>query len=366
VAVYLDTNVMHDWTTFTELNRLVISIVAGQLGQPLVLPQIVVDEAEGHMSRLLEDAVRQFEAAEETVSELFATEYVHIEPFPDTAARLARWRSQLEEVFEVVPMDPADAVEGLRREIVGEPPAKPRQPGKPGAGARDVALWLALVRDHAERGEEGHFITKNHKDFLAGTELKAALTRELDGAPSLNVYRSVEEFIAQLGTPDTSEQMGVDELSERAGEAVRAALADSRAVADAVFDERGDLRVRNRVLSATPTRVFRTRRYVAGNTTVTLASADWDLLVECVYQRVGDDPGSWYGGYEVHVRGPIHVYLPGVSDRDRQPQFIAAHLTAAGQVYVMSDDRGVLLSGELTGGNRNRDSDSANDATEAD
>ncbi len=79
VAVYLDTNVLYGWTTFTALNRLAISIVAGQLNQPLVLPQIVADE-EAQLGRELQSAVDSYAAAERALQALFPIEYTHVEP----------------------------------------------------------------------------------------------------------------------------------------------------------------------------------------------------------------------------------------------------------------------------------------------
>lgn len=350
VAVYLDTNVLYGWTTFTALNRLAISIVAGQLNQPLVLPQIVADEAEAQLGREPQSAVDSYAAAERALQALFPIEYTHVEPYPDVHGRLAAWRRLRDEVFEIASMQPADAVEGLRREIRGVPPAKPRRGRKPGAGARDVALWLTLVRDHRQRGQESHFVTSNHTDFLNGNQLKHRLQRDLEGAPPLHVYRSAEEFVAQLGHADDDRPIDLDTLKARAYDAVRDGLRDSFVVAYAVFSETEHLRIRSKVLDGAPTRLLKTRHYKRGDDAVTLVTAEWDLLVRCAYQQIDTgEPDAWYAAPEVHVSGPVQVYLPERASTDEPAQFIAARLTAAGTVYVMSSG-GLLLSGELVGG----------------
>ena len=347
MGVYLDTNVIYGWTTFTELSRLAISIVAGQLNQPLVLPELVADEAEAQHARELQSAVDRYESAERALQDLFPIEYTHVEPYPDLQGRLGAWRTLRDEVFEVAPMQPSDAVEALRREIHGVPPAKPRRPGKPGAGARDAALWLTLVRDHLERGQESHFVTTNHIDFLDGGQLKHRLQQDLEGAPSLRVYRNAEEFVAQLGAADDDRPVDLDALKTRAYDAVRDGLRNSFLVADAVFSETSNLRIRSEVLDGTPTRVVRTRHYERREEAVTLATAEWDLLVRCSYQQVDrDEPDAWYAAPEVRVIGPVQVYLPGGASVNEPGQFIAARLTAAGSVHVMSNG-GLLLDGAL-------------------
>jgi hypothetical protein len=351
VAVYLDTNVLYGWTTFTELSRLAISIVAGQLNQQLVLPELVADEAEAQLGRELQSAVDSYEAAEHALQDLFPVEYTHVEPYPDVQGRLAVWRTLRDEVFRVAPMQPNDAVEGLRREIHGVPPAKPRRGRKPGAGARDVALWLTLVRDHRQRGQESHFVTTN-TDFLDGDQLKHLLQQDLEGAPPLHVYRSAEEFVAQLGDADDDRPVDLDALKARAYDAVRDGLRNSFVVADAVFSETADLRIRSQVLDGTPTRVVKTRHYERGEEAVALVTAEWDLVVRCAYQQVDrGEPDAWYAAPDVVVSGPVQVYVPERASMNEPAQYIAARLTAAGSVYVMSTG-GLLLSGALAGGDR--------------
>lgn len=68
------------------------------------------------------------------------------------------------------------------------------------------------MRDHRQRGTENHFVTTNHIDFLDGKQLKRALQRDLEGAPPLQVYRSAEEFVAQLGDADDDRPVDLDAL----------------------------------------------------------------------------------------------------------------------------------------------------------
>lgn len=340
MAVYLDTNQLHGWSTFTELNRLAISIVAAQLGQPLVLPQIVAEEAEAQFERWLQATLHRYEQAEADLTKLFES----VEPGPDSSRRLDQWRAQRDEVFEIASLRAEDAVEGLRREMRGAPPAKPRQPDKPGAGARDVALWLSLVRDHRARGEESHFITANHKDFLRGGDLKPALGADLDKAPPLRIYPSTDAFVAQLGEATDDHPVELSRLQDQAASAVREGLTDSNAVAEAVFSDSGELRILSEIVGCEPRQIGRTRRDGVG---VTLVTAQWDIEARCSYQqRTGGD--TWYGAPQVHLRGPVQVYLRD-GDREAPGQFIAARLQSTTTVHVM-DDGHLLIGGPIADG----------------
>lgn len=160
VGIYLDANVLWPWRSLTEPDRLALSIVAHQLEQGIFIPWVVVREAEEDYRRTLQASLDALDKSEREVEALFGTEVrTHVEPRPDVDGVLATWRRRLEEFATVLPLHPEDAIAAFEREIVGTPPAKGREPHKPGRGGRDVAIWLTVARHHSKGTEEGHLVS---------------------------------------------------------------------------------------------------------------------------------------------------------------------------------------------------------------
>jgi PIN domain len=343
VAIYLDTNVLYGWRTFAELRRLALSIVAAQIGQAIVLPSLVVEEAEAQYRRELESAVESFESAERAITRLFGTEYVHVEPVPWPEDQIATWRRRLREWCEVMDIHPGDAAAALSREVVGAPPAKPRVPKKPGIGARDAAIWLTIVRHHLSRDEDGHFVTANHTDFLRGDDLKPELLADLgDAARPIYVYADVDGLLARLGEPSDDKPVDVQDLKALALPAIRESLEDSLVVPLAVFSEVEGRRYRTEVLDGEPLETLRTRHYARGRESVTLVNAKWELTVRCMYQDADTESrDEWYVVRDLDVEGQIQVFLPEANGEHQTGQFIAAQLQSKTTVSIT--DRGLLF-----------------------
>jgi hypothetical protein len=143
MAVYLDTNAMYNWRTFAEQSRLALAVVARELEQEIVVPSLVAEELEGHMRRKLASTAHAFDQAADAVRGLFDLDYVETEPMIDVSSTLHSWRQRLDETFGSCEVTADDALNGLRREIAGTPPAQRDNPNRPGRGARDAAIWLA-------------------------------------------------------------------------------------------------------------------------------------------------------------------------------------------------------------------------------
>jgi PIN domain len=166
LAIYLDTNVICRWRSFGELERIALSIAADQLGQPIIVPELVAVEATAIYERELIAVKARFDEAAAKLVETFDLLYAETDPQPDPAERARQWCRRLEQMCEVIAIHPPDAVYALEREIHGIPPARERSEGAKGSGARDAAIWLAIARDHGTRNEVGHLLTKDAKDFL--------------------------------------------------------------------------------------------------------------------------------------------------------------------------------------------------------
>ena len=180
MAIYLDTNVMYGWRTFAELDRLSLMIFASELGAEIMAPSLVATELEGHMRRQLERSAAQFADAAARVERLFDLDYVDTEPALNGDRQLARWRMPLNDGFGSCDVTGDNALAGLGREVVGNPPARRRDPNKPGVGGRDAAIWLAIVRDDAKRREPGHFITRD-EGFWDGERMHPRLAEDFIG-----------------------------------------------------------------------------------------------------------------------------------------------------------------------------------------
>src|SRR6266511_4996308 len=169
MAIYLDSNAMHRWHTFAELNRVAISTVARQKMQRGIVPWLVFEELRGQYERHLSETRDRLRTAVANAASAFdeqgAFDY---DPEPDVDGQLASWERRFRQFAEILEPYHEDVVEAFRREVYGIAPAR-RERDKPGIGGRDAAIWLSIVRDHNTRDEEGHFVTSD-KGFGTSTE----------------------------------------------------------------------------------------------------------------------------------------------------------------------------------------------------
>ena len=155
MAIYLDANILWSWRTFDELDRVAVSIVAAQTQQRVLVPTIAAEEAEANLTRSLESIEAEWDAAVARLTDGFTIQYVYVEPVPSVERQVAAWRTRLQEFASPLPVDDGLALEALKREAWGTPPARrligDRGNDKGCRGARDAAIWLAIVRDHTAR-----------------------------------------------------------------------------------------------------------------------------------------------------------------------------------------------------------------------
>lgn len=329
------------WRTFGELERLALSIVADQLGQPIVVPELVVIEATAHYRRELTAVLDSFEAATEDLTKAFNLEYTHTEPQPDPDERELAWRHRLLEMCEMTPIHPPDAVEALQREVHGLPPARERVKKKPGMGARDAAIWLSILRDHRERGEVGYFITKDTSDFLDGESLKPRLLADLGvGTQLLNVHAGIDALLKSMGTSSSQASIDPAALTERGFTAIRDGLANSPVVPRAVFETLERHRFRTTVRSGEALKVHKAQRFARQGDGVTMVDAQWSLLADCHYQELAsEDPEAWGAVTDLNLQGRLQVYLPEADSTGPEAQLIAAQLNSDKEVSFLADGK---------------------------
>src|SRR5687767_3258030 len=140
MAIYLDSNVLYAWRTFTELDRVAVSIVSQQIRQTILVPWIVYEEASANYHRGLVDAAKRLESAVDDVNQKFddLSEEVQFDPFPDAEFQLQKWQRRLETFATVMSHEHTEATEALRREAWRVAPARPSgaNPKAHGVGGR--------------------------------------------------------------------------------------------------------------------------------------------------------------------------------------------------------------------------------------
>jgi PIN domain len=345
MAIYLDSNVLYPWRKFTELDRVAVSIVASQTKQVILVPWLVAEEACAHYRRSLETAVARLDSAISDVNHTFdELEDVWFDPIPNVDRQLESWRERLDRMAETIPPVAEDAVEALRREVWGIAPA--RRTDKSGVGARDAAIWLAIARDHAGRGEEGHFISED-RDFIKGDGLRRPKENDLATDHPLHLHSGVAEFLSVLGVA-VGAKVDVADL-RAAAQTVRMILADAVEILRAVFDPLvAEHRYRTDVKQAQPVRVLAARRYERGDEALLVVDSEWELVADILHQPRDRDDNRWYVHEDVEVGGTLQMYLPAGAHPEVMPQIISARLSSDYSVYIKPDQVLTIQSGART------------------
>jgi hypothetical protein len=333
MAIYLDANVLYSWKTFTELERVALTIVAQQIRQKVLIPDVAAWEAEAHFRRALERALRDLARAQKATGDAFRGQEIVHPPPPDVEARVVQWRDELGQFAETIPLDHDDAAEAYRREAFGQQPAKRRRNERGddigGTGGRDAAIWLTIVRDHAARGEEGHLITSNVKDFGGTDELKPALRDDISAnAPTLHNYGSTDDFLALLGRPKRDAPVDLADVQRRLPRVLRVVLPSTSHVPRAIFGEDFDWHAFHYVTdlkAARVTRVVASRRYEQETEAITVVNAVCELVVKCLRFSRDEEIGTVVGYDDARISGAIQFYLP--DDEELLVQVISARLT---------------------------------------
>jgi hypothetical protein len=330
MAIYLDSNVLYPWRTFTELDRVAVSIVAAQTTQFVLVPWLVAEEARGHYRRSLEKAVARMNSAISDVNRMFdELDDVGFDPIPDIDHQVESWQERLDVMAKTIPPVAEDAVEALRREVWGVAPA--RRTEKKGVGARDAAIWLSIVRDHAERGEAGHFITED-ADFI----LRPSMGDDVAAEHPLQLHTSVADFLSVLGDAVDTEVAVADLLG--AAQSVRVVFADALEIPRAVFAQLNEEhRYRTEVKEAQPIQVLAARRYERDDEALLVVDSEWDIVADILHQPRDADDDRWYLHEDIEVTGTLQMYLPAGAQSGSMPQIISARLKSDYSIYIYPD-----------------------------
>jgi hypothetical protein len=322
--------VLWPWLSFTEPERLAVSIVAHQLKQNVLVPAIAVFEAEEELRRRIEQEIAKLDSAQQGLERVLGEDVDIIpEPSPDADTHIEKWRMRLEEFATVLPLSSEDADLALRREIEGRRPARPREKGKHGAGGRDTAVWLTIIRDHLAREEPGHLVSGDQKAFAgAQGQLHPALSMEVreGGGCTIDYYNEVAQLVKTLGQTAPSRSIDAATLPQLAGRTIATALRDSMEVPRAIWsDLHPTLRYRTEVTSAEALAVLSQRRYLQGDDGVLALNTHWEVAVDALWQsRDTDSPQTWSVIDKIELSGEVQLLI-----EEREGELGAAEMIGA-------------------------------------
>jgi hypothetical protein len=340
VGIYLDANVLWPWRTLTEPDRLALSIVAHQLELGIFIPWVVVREAEEGYRRTLQASLDTLDKSEREVEALFGAKVTttQVEPWPDVDGVLSTWRRRLEEFATVLPLHPDDAVAAFEREIVGTPPAKRREPHKPGRGGRDVAIWLTVARHHSHGNEEGHLLSADGDLSDSRNQLREGMAGDIHAGYGLHVYKSINAFLARLGESTAGRFATLEDLAALDSRSIGEWLNDSIEIPKAVWISlQSNLEYSSIVTDSRPIEILSQDRYAREDDAVIVVNARWELDVECCYRERGIKEHIWTAIQGVESIAEIQMFI---EERDAvlgRPQVIGAQVSSKEWLSFQTD-----------------------------
>ncbi len=343
MAIYLDANLLWSWLRFTEPERLAVSIVANQLGQEVLVPSVAVAEAEEDLRRRIQEELSKLDSAKAGLERIMHENLeIFPEPMPVIDEQLEVWRERLEEFATILPLTDEDAQLALRREIEGRRPARPREKGKHGAGGRDAAVWLTLLRDHRERGEPGHLLSGDKKAFSDGKDtLHPDLVREveLEGGEEITYYNDAAKLIEQVGEQGPHRDLDLPSLQSLAFNSIQSGLRHSPLPPRALWIEQDpELRYSTEISKAELLEVVSQHRYVRDDRAVLAVNSRWRLEVDSFWQRRDTEmPGTWSGVGGNMIDAELQLLIEEDLGELRATELIGAELTSSASLSMMSD-----------------------------
>ena len=334
--ILLDTNQLLGKSPDAPVLRM-LKKVAEEAGHDLVLPEMVAEEYLAHYRHDVEDAAEKARGGIDELRRL-------VPRWPgdtgslrsvEEGAEQSR-RAQLADLFRIHPVPGGAWRESVIREAWRRPPAKTSwEPGKPGGGARDVAVWLTVLDACADSQKEAYFVTGNSSDFGKGGALRPELAQEArerlgQDADLLHYCPDIAVLMRQLGIA-SAQPPGEDEIAA-AGQvtaAVEAALADD----DVPFE----------LMSAIPHVAL---KVVGGFRGVQDLRFDRLQAKAEAYQLAGDTwacaRGRWHGRTTLWVCWKPELGLP-VAGRD-----VVLSFTVSATIVMQLDGSGAIAAAEVT------------------
>jgi hypothetical protein len=233
-VILLDTNQLLGKTPGAPLLRM-LKKAAEDTGHKVVLPEMVLEEYLAHCRHDVGEAAQAARKGIRTLQRL-------VDRWPGNADSMRRMedaaeqgrRTEITNMFHVHPVPAGAWREAMMREARRQPPAKTSWEER-GTGARDVAVWLAVLDACAASTGQAYFVSDNSSDFGRGGALRPELDQEaqerLGARASMLTYcPDIPALMRRLGTA-AAHAPGPDAIASATlvTAAVAAALADDGA-----------------------------------------------------------------------------------------------------------------------------------------
>jgi len=240
VVILLDTNQLEHAQPPDGALMAMLRTLARETGHRLGLPEIALEEHLAHHRRAVELAVTDFRRATSKLRSLSGSMGIE-DVIVDIDRAVADRRARLDSVFEVVPTPDLASHESLLREARRQPPAGVSFDG-PGAGGRDVAIWLTALSTAEACEDDTYFVSADSAAF-GRTQLKPELVAELDEklagrASAFHYCNGLDALLGELAAK-VEQPLGRDLIANSAAVrvAVTAALEDPNLVWEVPFGE---------------------------------------------------------------------------------------------------------------------------------
>ena len=236
-VILLDTNQLLGKPPGAPLLRM-LKKAAEDTGHEVVLPEMVLEEYLAHYRHDVGEAAHAARRGIRDLQRLVAR-------WPGTADSMRSLedsaeegrRAEITDMFRIHPVPAGAWREAMVREARRQPPAKTSWE-QLGSGARDVAVWLAVLDACAASTGQAYFVSDNSSDFGRGGALRPELDQEARGrlgaqAGMLTYCPDIPALMSHLGTAG-AQVPGQDEIA--AASPVTAAVAAALAEDSAQFE----------------------------------------------------------------------------------------------------------------------------------
>jgi hypothetical protein len=233
-VILLDTNQLLGKPPGAPLLRM-LKKAAEDTGHEVVLPEMVLEEYLAHYRHDVGEAAQAARKGIKDLQRLVARWPGNADSLRslEDSAEQGR-RAEITDMFRIHPVPAGAWREAMLREARRLPPAKTSWE-QPGSGARDVAVWLAVLDACVVSRQQAYFVSDNSSDFGRGGTLRPELAREARGrlgahAGMLTYCPDIPALMSHLGTAG-AQAPGQDEIASASlvTAAVTAALAEDSA-----------------------------------------------------------------------------------------------------------------------------------------
>lgn len=201
----LDTNMLPMFGNFDTPFWKALHALCESKGITLAVSEVTLEEAVNIRVEKSAKAASTFRTAHVELSKFHPSIESTFVPDPDEMGRA--YRSQTNDLFEVLLLSGDDAKEALRRE------SRRIAPARGGSGGRDAAIWLSIIA-LLRQGHEVFFVSKNTKDFGADVLFDTLAADVAATSGSILYFTSSDDFLAHIATPVQAPTVTDEELRE--------------------------------------------------------------------------------------------------------------------------------------------------------